>query len=909
MADERRFRRLFRLPQRRERIVREVDDELHFHLDMRIDELRRNGLSADAARAEALRQFGDVEEARRYCRDMDALHASESRRAEWWGDASRDVRLAVRALGRQPAFTAAIVVMLALGIGANVTMLGIVDRLLLRPPAHVAEPELVRRLYFSSIEDGGVETEPHSSYPLYLAVAEHMKSARSVGAFWTAELAVGQGEASRRAKVTLASASLFPTLGVRPALGRFFTTEEDVPPRGMSVAVISHALWQGEYGGSAAVLDRDIVIVGRRFRVIGVAPRGFSGVDLERVDVWVPVSALAGELLDGRYSKEPWYEARSVGWLRQVVRIGDGDEARRRAEHEATAGLRASLVAGKGEAKADSMRPRAALEPLILERGPDRSATSNIAVWLAGMSLVVLLIACANVANLLLARALTRRREVAVRIALGAGRGRLVRQLLVEGVVLAAMGGGGAVLVAHWGGGFLRAVLMPDVAWESALGEPRLLLAAAAVALLTGIGTGLVPALQVSNPDLAGALKSGAREGGGERLRTRRALVVAQAALSVLLLVGAGLFLQSLHNVRSMELGYAPEQVLTVDVDLTGTRYSAKEETELHDRFLERVAAVPGVRSAALSITTPFSTTIDVGIALPGRDSLRLPASAAPLVNAVTPGYFETMQTPIVRGRGITEADRFGAPPVAVVNELMARTLWPGGDAIGECVMLVEQPGKPCVEVVGVARGVVWSDFREEPRMQLYVAMAQKVYDFSLRALYVRGGGDPAALAKAVRAAVLEVEPGARFVNVRPLAVHQEAQLRPWRMGATLFTIFGALALVLAALGLYSVIAYNVTRRMREMGVRVALGARGRDILRLVVIEGVRVAAVGVALGAAATLLAGRWIEGLLFRTSPSDPLILGSVVAILLGVAVMASLVPAVRATGVAPGVALREE
>lgn len=908
MPNERRFRRLFRLPARPERLAGEVDDELRFHIESRVDELRRRGMSDTTARAEALRQFGDLDEARQYCRDMDSMRASERRRSEWWSDISRDVRQAIRSLARRPGFTATVIVTLALGIGANVTMFGIVDRLLLRAPAHVIQPSLVRRVYLTTVQEGAERAEGQMSYPQYLRLVEQLTSAAGVAGFWNTSLPLGEREGSRPAKITLASANFFSLLGVRPALGRFFVAGEDVAPRGEAVVVLSHRVWERDYGSSDGVLGARVVIAGRPFRVIGVAPAGFNDVGSAPVDAWVPMSALAGDIFDGRFTGEPWNESRRMGWIRTLVRLPD-DTKRAAVEREGGEAFRIVLTERYGAARADSAHPRVVLESLNLERGRNRSATTGIAIWLAGMSAVVLLIACANVANLLLARALSRKREIALRVALGAGRGRLVRQLLVEAMLLAGVGAVGALGIAQWGGDVLRAVLLPGIDWGRGIADPRLLIAAGAIALTTGIPTGLIPALQASTPELVGSLKSGAREGGGHRGATRRVLVAAQAALSVVLLVAAGLFLRSLQRVQSLDLGYDAEQVVSVNVDLVGSGIAGDKMKLLYDRLLERVAGVPGVRSAALSIASPFATAIDGRVTLPGRDSLPIPASKQPLLNAVTLGYFTTLGTKIVRGRAIEAQDKFGTRPVGVVNELMARTLWPGLDPIGRCVILAEEKEKPCVEVVGVARGAVWNDFREEPRMQLYVSMAQKTYDFAMRELFVRASGDPASLQKSLRAAVREVEPLVRDVEARPLARNQDEALRPWRLGATLFTIFGALALVLATLGLYAVIAYGVTQRMHEMGVRVALGADGGDIVRLVLSEGVSVAAAGITVGVVVAIAASHWLREFLFEISPRDPLTLVAVAAILLAVSVVATLVPALRATRVAPGEALRSE
>jgi predicted permease len=542
------------------------------------------------------------------------------------------------------------------------------------------------------------------------------------------------------------------------------------------------------------------------------------------------------------------------------------------------------------------------------------------------MAAIVLAIACANVTSLLLARAVRRRREHALRVALGAARWRLGSQLLTESLVLAVLAGAGAVLVAQWGGAAAGRALAPDAAWGRWGTDPRLLAVAGVAAAAAGLLTGLVPALHAMRAaaaagPLTAALRTGARDGGGRRAPMRDALVVAQAALSLVLLVGAGLFARSLQRALALDLGFAADRVLAVAVDLPGggtapaaagdTAAGESPEVAAYDRLHARLAALPGVRSASLAMSEPFSTTLDARIALAGRDTLALPASGPPRFNVVTPEYFATMGMRLVRGRGITEADGRGAPPVMVVNETMARTLWPGGSPLGQCVVVREFPGRPCAEVVGVVGDVRvrGAELREGSDMQMYLSLRQDLLKLPLRSLVVRGAGDPAALAAAVRRAVLDEEPRALRVRVRPLAVSLEPVLRPWRTGAATLAAFGALALLLASLGLYAVVAHDVAQRVREIGVRLALGARGGDVARLVVARGVRLAGAGVVLGVAAALAAGRWVAPLLFETAPYDPGVLGGGAAALLAVAALAGALPAWRAARLAPSSALRTE
>jgi predicted permease len=884
-----------------------VDDEFAFHLEMRTRELIAQGMRPDAAHAEALRMFGDMDDARRYCRDLSERREKRVMRIELWDGWRHDLTFAMRSLRRSPGFTFAAVITLALGVGANVAMFGIVDRLLLRPPTGVTAPELVRRLYFTQFSRTESHTDASISYPAYVALAESMRPVATVGAFFTSEMVVGEPGESQRVNVTLATSTFFPALGVRPALGRFFTPEEDTPPTGVAVTVISHSLWKESFGGDSAVLGRPLTVAGKRHRIIGVAPPGFTGLEPQRVGAWVPLSVFGADVV-GQFVKAPWHQARNIGWLRGIARVRS-EALLQEGERLATAGFRGSLEARWSAARVDSARPRASLESLILERGPDRTPSARIAVWLAGMSLLVVLISCANVANLLLARALSRRRELAVRLALGAGRARLVTQLLTEGMFIAALGGIAALLVAWSGGRIVSDILLPDVDWGGTLFDGRTLAAAAVIVIGTGLLIGLVPALHASDISLVGSLKTGARDGGGRRSLTRAGLVVMQAALSLVLLVGAGLFLRSLHNARSVQLGFSTDRVLTLNLDITGTGYSNEESMALYDQLHERVARLPGVESASLAFTEPFATTISYAISIPGRDSVVLPPSGAPEVNAVTPEFFATMGTRILAGRGFRPDDRRGSTPVTVISEQMAASLWPGRSPLGERVCVDELADKPCFEIVGIAQEARWKSLRDDPPMQMYFALAQNPSTIPLRVLHLRTSGDAASVIRAVRDEVRQTAPRVLFADIEPLADNIEPEMRPWRVGATVFTLFGALALVLAALGLYSVIAYDVAQRTQEMAVRIALGARAAQVLRLVVTQGMRLAIIGIVAGTLIAVGAARWIAPLLFDTAPSDPLVLGAVAMTLFGVAVAASLIPAWRATRVAPGMALRAE
>jgi predicted permease len=517
----------------------------------------------------------------------------------------------------------------------------------------------------------------------------------------------------------------------------------------------------------------------------------------------------------------------------------------------------------------------------------------------------VLLITCANVANLLLARTIRRRREIAVRIALGVSRARLFSQLLTEGVLLAFLGGLAGLVIAMWGAGVLRALFLPGTERASLITDPRTLLFVGAVALGVGVLTGLAPFTQVGRTDLAADLKSGARDGVHARRSLRTALVLLQCALSVILLVGAGLFVQSLRNVRDVRLGFDADSVLLVSLNMRDVRLDSAATVALRLRLLESVKDVPGVASATLQESTPFDGASSWPIFVTGIDSTNRLGEFH--VNTVSADYFTTMGTRIVRGRAILPTDIDGAPRVAVVGESMAAILWPGQEAIGRCFK-VSADSMPCTYVVGVAQDIHSESIDTEPKLYVYYLPAAQ-WRPQDGGLFVRAREDAGRLVEPVRRRLQREMPGTSFVTIVPLGDIVSAKMRSWIVGATVFTGFGALALVLAAIGLYSVIAYNVSHRNHEIGVRLALGASRAGIVRLVMMEAIRFAIAGIVIGGLVASPTGRWIGPFLFRQSPHDLTVFALVGVVLLGVAVVASCIPALRAARVDPRTALQAD
>ncbi len=821
-------------------------------------------------------------------------------------DLRRDIRHTFRGMARAPGFAAAVILTLGLGIGANAAMFGVVDRLLFRPYPHLAEPGAMHRFYLSASNGREERTYSHFEYTRLLDLRRWTNSFSVVAAATTRSLAIGQGLETVEERVGLVNASFFDLFDAPPALGRYFTAAEDEPPRGADVVVLSHEYWQRAFGG-ADVRGRVLRIGNQSLEVIGVAPRGFVGVfEAEAPVAWVPITSFAGAQRNAAtyYTRYNWSWFEVVGRRKEGVTVAQADadltQAFRRswtAEKELSPDLTPLEIAA----------PRGIAAPLRPAAGPTANLEARTAVWVSAVSLIVLLIACANVANLFLARALGRQRETAVRIALGVARGRLAREVITEGLVLAFLGGVAGVFVAQWGGAGIRALLVSQNAsrlGSDVLTDPRTLGVSALVALVTGLLTSLVPALSAGRADIATALKAGAREGTYHRSRTRTVLLVTQFALSFVLLAGAGLFVRSLSRVEGMRIGIDYDRLVLVEPAMRGVRLDDSASVRLTQTLLEAAQAYPGVEAAAAVNSIPFWSTSSTDLHVPGIDSVRRLGQFTYQVS--TPDYFRTAGTRILRGRAFTADDRLGMPMAVVVSESMAARLWPGRDAIGQCIR-VGSDTIPCGTVVGIAEDIAQSTLTDEEH-QYYLSAVQYPDDRPY-AIYARFQGDPVAQAEGLRRALQALMPGESYVTTLQLARLVRDQQASWRLGATMFVAFGVLALVVAAIGLYGVIGYNVNQRLHEMGVRLALGADRAHVLGLVLGQSMRFAAVGITLGVSLALAGAPFIAPLLFEQRPRDPAILAGVGAVLLFVTLVASLVPALRAVRADPASALRSE
>ena len=804
-----------------------------------------------------------------------------------------DFRYSLRMLLKNPGVTAAAVLSLALGIGANATIFTWVKSVLLNPLPGVPDPGGIYVLAAQS-RDGD---DRSFSYPNFRDIRAQATTFQPILQD-DVLLSVSDGQQADRAFGVLVSGDYFDVVGTRPLLGRTFSKAEDQTPGGAPVLVISYALWQRRFGGAASVIGRTVNVNDRPYTIVGVMPQDFLGTSLGlAVDAWVPVMQQpelqpAGNRL----------EARGSGWAQVLVRLREGISLQ--AANAELQTIRAQLE--REYSTNDGWR--LTIVPVASSPWGAPMALRPVLLVLVGVVAAVLLIACANIANLLLSKAVGRRREIAVRLSLGASRGRVVRQLLVESLMLSVLGGAAGLAVAWWSAGLLMA-FVPPTDFPINLGlrvDATVLLFTAAASIVTGLVFGLAPALHASSPRLTQALRdeSGRTSASATRQRLRHSLVVAQVALCLVLLVGAGLFLQSLRRAQHLQPGFDPTNVTMASFDVFPAGYNRSRGQVFQRQLLDRVRALPGVERASLARTIPlgFSGNSSTGISVDGYQ----PKKDEEIVityNEVSDGYFETLRIPIVQGRAFSERDVEGATPAVIVNETMARRYWQDGNPVGRHITA----GTERVEVVGVAKDGKYRSLNESPRPYMYFPLAQR-YRSSLK-LHVRSNAESGAILNAIREVFRELDPDLPVTETMPIAGHLEQAVFAQRIAATMLAIFGALALTLAAVGLYSVMAYAVSQRTHEMGIRLALGASPGELRRMIVGSGMKVAAVGLALGAIAAAGVSRLLTSLLNGVSPTDPVTFAVVLGTLASVAFIAALVPARRASRVDPIVALRYE
>ena len=807
----------------------------------------------------------------------------------------RDLRFAWRTLRKSPGVTAAAIVALALGIGANTAIFSVVDGVLLKPLSYRAPDQLVR--VFTNF--GATTTSRFSSsWPEYKDVRDATHTLASVAAYTggTANL-TGEG-APQRLGLLYATRSLLTTLGVEPALGRGFLPEED-SGRGRAVVILDHALWQSRFSGDPQIIGRRITLDGAPYEVIGVMPPGFF-FD-RRCDAYVPM-ALVTDGVDVRTSQ----------WLQLVARRAPGvTDAQLRGDLDA--------LSARLRAQYPSDYPPEIHWFLSAERLAD-VVVGNVRLMLLvllGAVGCVLLLACANVANLLLARTAARHKEMAVRLALGARRGQIVRQLLTESVLLGIAGGALGLLLAVWCIDALTALApagLPRVADVHL--DARVLLFTVGVSLVTGVLFGLAPALSASRPDLAGAMKDGSRGSAHGHGRLRKTLVVIEVAVSLLLLVGAGLMVRSFARLRAVDPGFRADHLLTMRMALP---VPLGDETDAdHDRYVsffaraqERLRTLPGVRSVGASTILPFAHSNEVySFNIEGYTPSSPLATTDTNVREVTPGYFETMGIPLVRGRLLAAADGRDAPRAMVVNEAFVRRFWPnGGDVLGKRFQIASsRKQNPWWTIVGVVGDMHSYGLASAPVAEAYFPH-QQLRRSSALTMVLRTDGDPAALAVAARAVIAEVDPSQPVFEVATMESLIAGTLAQRRFTMGLMLLFGLVALVLAAVGIYGVMAYTVAQRTREVGIRIALGARPATVLKMVLGDGMRLVAIGLVVGLAAALALGHLVASLLYGVTATDAATYAAIALVLAAVAVIAILIPARRATRVDPMLALRAD
>jgi predicted permease len=811
-----------------------------------------------------------------------------------------DFLYGLRSLRGTPGPIFAAVLTLALAIGINAAMVGLIDRALFSPPAHVSDPDRLVSLAFVRGEGDRRVRMSTTSYVTYAAVRDGVGALSGASAFQRTQATVAREGDQIAVDAMLVSGSYFDVVGTRARLGRQILPNDD-RAAAEPVVVLSHAFWRSAFAGDRQVLGRRVMVNGLEYVVSGVMPSRFSGHTPSNVDVWIPFAAAMRQ--SPGWEGEPYRRIASV-----IGRLAAGST-------NAAAATQASAATGQ----------RVELVPLGgAEIAP---ADRRVAYWLTGVSVLVLAIGLANAATLLLVRASRRRREAAIRAALGATRGRLVSQALIEAALVSIAATGVSLLLASWFEAAVRQVLLPDVA--PADGAARSTLVAAGCAgILAAIATSLANASNLPRAISAGSLDGGERQS-ARRPRLQSGLLVAQTALSVLLLAGAGMFGRSLYNLMAQDFGIQMDGVLIVDFD-RGPGSDPRED--IFGAALEGVRALPGVRAATPIAAIPFLGFNVPPIAVPGLTEPPNVDGQLPFLQAATPEFFDILAVRIVDGRKLTAADERGAP-VVVVNETMARTVWPGERAIGKCIRIGFDPDfdpelatgpptpsarVPCREVVGVAHDMRQRSLvptgSEDRLMQYFVPYSQvPVPPFAQNAnrsawgLMLRVDGDVAAIAPAVRRVVAGGRTDIPFVRVRAYAQLLDRQIRPWRLGTILLGLFSGLALLVGAIGLYAAFAHAVTVRRREMAIRMAIGSRPGGVIALVLREALTLAAAGVAGGWIAVAIGGRWLQSVLYDTSRTDPVVLVASAALMLIVAIVATLLPARAASRANPAWLLR--
>jgi putative ABC transport system permease protein len=816
----------------------------------------------------------------------------------------QDLRYSVRMFRKSPLFAIVAVVALALGIGANTTIFSLVYALLLRPLPGVEEPQRLVSVFTSDFSSTRYGT---SSYPDYIDYRDSNEVFDGLAAYREDSMVLSAGDNPQRIRGAIVSGNYFSVLRGKVLLGRTLVSEDDTAQATNPVVVLSYQNWKRRFGSDPGIIGKTVALNNQGFTVVGIAAESFRGTNLAAdVELWLPIAMMS------RLQSASALTRRGSRWLRVIGRLKPAVTIEQSQSNIDT--IAAQLADAYPQTNRGTLQQPDKARPMSLVPASEsatvnpnaRATTRRMSQLLMAVVGFVLLIACANVANLLLARAESRRKEIAVRLALGAPRGRLIRQLLTESSLLALMGGAVGLLMSAWMGDLILLFNLPPALdpgldrWV--LGFTLLL------SLLTGLLFGLAPAIQASGIDLVSALKDSVEIGNRpvRRFSLRDMLVVSQVALSLLLLIGSGLFLRSLQNAYRTDLGFETRSALLASVDLGLQGYNPAQQRAFNQQIAERLAALPGVQSVSATSFVPVSNGgMRGGVSIEGYQAQ--PGEDTELnMNTVALNYFQTMGIPLLQGRDFNTQDTESSPRVAIINEAMAQRYWPDQNPISKRISF-KGPNGPYTEIVGVAKTGKYRTIGEASLPFIYLPLGQNLAP--RLTLIMRTGGDPAELSTALRAEIQALDRNLPVFDIKTMTEHIGEALSQERLIATLLGIFGSLALVLSTVGIYGLMSYSVSQRRREIGVRMALGARSQDILRLIVSRGLILTSIGIAIGLAAAIALTRVAGGLLFGISATDPMTFAVVSLILAGVALGACFVPARRATKVDPMVALRYE
>lgn len=902
MSGPRRLKREFHLDRYGHRLDESLDEELRFHLEERLKQLMQTGLTREEAQAEVRRLFGDVEEIRKECQELNRGISRRQRRI-FLKDLSLDIRFSLRTLRRQPVFTIVAILSLALGIGANTAIFSIYSSVFLEK-LPVREPDQLVELYSNEPDTEDFMKHSVSSYPDFMDIREQGAEVFEDVMIYNVTVAIFDNEQdSEYLFGEMVSANYFELLGVDPILGRGFIEEEEGFVGAPPTVVLGYDFWQNRFGGDPDVIGTAIPLNGHNFTIVGVAPKNFRGLFPLTADVWYPITLIptlhpGDNQLSSRSSQTFFLKAR----LREGITIDEARSAldvisvRLAQEYPETSGSRRFLAL---PSKDVSLHPD--LDTIL----------HGFTLFLMGMVGLVLLIACTNLANLLMARATTRRREIGVRLAIGASRFRLLRQLLTESTLLALLGGLVGLAFGWWLIHLLVTFQPPiPIPINLDLGiNGNVLAFTFCLSIVTGIIFGLLPATQTTRPDLVNALKGADDAAGGHlrRLNLRNTLIISQVAISALLLIFSGLFLRSLGNANTVDPGFDIEHGVIATIEISESGYSTEEGQVFFTNLLDRLAVLPGVVSIGMTDRMPLGYSISMQSFYSVSGTSELDAEGEDLdYSAVNTGYFRTMGIPILLGRDFNEFDITGAERVMIINETMARRYWPDGNMIGSQVAL-DETGEDLITVVGIAKDGKYLTLGEAPRPFAYFASAQQSNMFTH--VIARTNSSASSLVPMVRDHIRQIDSHLPILDIVTVPEHLQLMLFLPRALASLLAGLGFLSLILGTIGLYGVIAYDVSRRTREVGIRISLGARKSQVLRQIVGNGLKLVAIGTMIGLALAFITTRFLASMLFGISPTDPITFLGISLLFVGIAIAASWRPAWRAADINPIEALRQE